>query len=77
MDNPGLNNQKKKVTYIKTERTMDAVYRTYQKTFRLDWLIWHINHYRLINAKSIFIYINNYISTNSVYYKYSFLFTLS
>ena len=28
--------------------------------------LWHINHYRLFNAKSIFIHINSSISNNSV-----------
>ena len=40
------------------------------------WLVvlvlWHINHCRLFNAKSIFIQIISSISNNSVYHKYSF-----
>ena len=27
-------------------------------------ILWHINHWRLFNAKSIFIHINNYNSNN-------------
>ena len=37
-------------------------------------VLWHINHCRLFNAKSIFIHINSSISNNLVEYKYSFLF---
>ena len=32
------------------------------------FMIWHINHHRLFNAKSIFIHINNSTSNNSVKY---------
>ena len=28
-------------------------------------VLWHINHCKLFNAKSIFIHINSFISTNS------------
>ena len=40
--------------------------------FWLGRVLWHINHCRLFNAKSIFIHINRSISTNLVYYKYGF-----
>ena len=40
-------------------------------------VLWHINLWRLFNAKSIFMQINSSISNNSVLYKYSFLFTHS
>ena len=33
---------------------------------------WHVNHYRLRNAKSIFIQINSSISNNSVEHEYIF-----
>ena len=33
--------------------------------FWFDLVLWHINHYRLFNAKSIFIHINSSISNNS------------
>ena len=29
-------------------------------------VLWHINHYRLFNAKSIFVHINNSFSSNTV-----------
>ena len=35
-------------------------------------VLWHINHCRLLNAKSIFIHINSSISNNSVPHKYIF-----
>ena len=34
-------------------------------------VLWHINHCTLSNAKSIFIHINSFISTNSVQLNYS------
>ena len=37
-------------------------------------VLWHINHCRLFDAKSIFIHINSSVSNNSVMYKYIFLF---
>ena len=37
--------------------------------FHLIWFLWHINHFRLFNAKSILIQINSSISNNSVWYK--------
>ena len=43
--------------------------------FGLIWfglVLWHINHCRLFNAKSTFIYINSYISNNSIQNKYIF-----
>ena len=42
--------------------------------FVLFWfglVLWHINHYRLLNAKFIFIHINSSISNNSVTQKYT------
>ena len=40
--------------------------------FRLFVLfLWHINLYRLFNAKSTFIHINSSISNNSVKHKYT------
>ena len=34
-------------------------------------VLWHINHYRLFNIKSIFMHINSSISNNSVKHKYT------
>ena len=34
-------------------------------------VLWHINHCRLSNAKTIFIQINTSISKNSVYHRYT------
>ena len=35
------------------------------------WVLWHINHWELCNAKSIFIQINSSISNNSVQHKFN------
>ena len=45
--------------------------------YQFSFVLWHINHCRLFNAKSIFIHINSSISNNSVQHKNSFLFTQS
>ena len=40
-----------------------------ERQFGVFWfglVLWHINHCRLFNAKSIFIHINNSISNYSV-----------
>ena len=34
--------------------------------FRFSLILWHVNHCRLFNTKSIFIHINCYISNNTV-----------
>ena len=34
--------------------------------YKFDSVLWHLNHCRLFNAKSIFIHINRFISKNSV-----------
>ena len=34
-------------------------------------VLWHINHWRLFNAKSIFIQIISSISNNSAYHEYT------
>ena len=39
--------------------------------FWFGLVLWHINHCRLFNAKSIFIRINSSISNISVWYQYS------
>ena len=42
--------------------------------FRMVWfclVLWHINHWRLFNAKSISIHINSFISNNSVKDEYT------
>ena len=36
----------------------------------VGWVLWHNNHCRLFNAKSIFIHIKSSISNNSVLHKY-------
>ena len=57
---------------VQRPRPLDSL-----STSGLVWVLWHINHCRLFNAKSIFIHINSSISNNSVWHKYSFLFTNS
>ena len=41
------------------------------KSFWSGLILWHINHYRLLNAKYIFIHINSSLSNNSVSHKYT------
>ena len=36
-------------------------------------ILWHINHWRLFNPKSIFIHINSFILNNAVEYKVGWL----
>ena len=51
-----------------------AVFFNVLKNSGLNWfglVLWHINHCRLFNAKSIFIHINSSISKNSVLHKYT------
>ena len=33
--------------------------------FGFGLVLWHINHFRLFNAKSIFMHVNSFISYNS------------
>ena len=37
----------------------------------VEWVLWHINHCKLFNAKSIFKQIISSISNNSVQHKYT------
>ena len=47
----------------------DILMKCWIYSYGLDWfgyVLWHINHCRLFNAKSISIYTSSFISDNSV-----------
>ena len=50
----------------------DKHFRLFSRHYRLvGWALWHINTYRLLNTKSIFIQIISSISNNLVQHEYT------